>query len=546
MMTKKCFFMFLLILCGLVAKADTVETLLDSLDRVIEQQDDFWQQKVQYMNVLKEQARRTTSDEQRLQLYHDIFQAYSVADFDSAHAYAERGLQLATLRHNDYYTSLNTILLAETLIYGGMYAEAAGRLEGLDDASMATDVAFLYQTVCFRLNQYRADFCADEEYAPVYRQKGTEHLLKASQRLQELTDIEGSDYYWGEYYTFVEADRDKAKACYLKATERLDPASRLYAMACFALVGNYRDADDSARSDEYLIRAAISDVLNCSKESMALQELAQRLFTDDNRQLERAQRYINTAMADAKNSGNRLRIIGIAQKSPAIIATYQDILSQQNRTLRWALWGISLLTVAMLLLLAYSIRQNSLLTQRRHELARSNTQLTELNGQLHDLNGRLVSTNRHREGLAKLYIDLCAKYIDRLERFQLLVQRKIKANQTGELLAALSSQRLSAEENAAFMNRFDKTFLDLYPTFISEFNALLKPDEQVVVSRPNTMTTELRIFALIRLGVTESSEIAALLQFAPRTIYNYRSSFKNKVLDREHFEDQVRELCLTN
>jgi hypothetical protein len=169
-----------------------------------------------------------------------------------------------------------------------------------------------------------------------------------------------------------------------------------------------------------------------------------------------------------------------------------------------------------------------------------------LNEQLADTNGRLIATNKRRESLAKVYIDLCATYIHRLERFQLLVQRKIKAKQTTDLLSAISSQRLSAEENAAFMHRFDKTFLELYPTFVNEFNALLLEGEQITLPHSSTLTTELRIFALIRLGVKESSEIAALLQFAPRTVYNYRSAFKTRVRDREHFEEQVCKLCTEN
>jgi len=96
------------------------------------------------------------------------------------------------------------------------------------------------------------------------------------------------------------------------------------------------------------------------------------------------------------------------------------------------------------------------------------------------------------------------------------------------------------------MHRFDKTFLELYPTFVNEFNALLLEGEQITLPHSSTLTTELRIFALIRLGVKESSEIAALLQFAPRTVYNYRSAFKTRVRDREHFEEQVCKLCTEN
>lgn len=215
----------------------------------------------------------------------------------------------------------------------------------------------------------------------------------------------------------------------------------------------------------------------------------------------------------------------------------------QNRFLRYAVWSISLLGAVLLVFLYFFVRQNRQLSARRHELDQSNSLLTEANGRLNVVNEQLMDTNRKREGLAKLYIDLCAKNIDRMEKFQMTVQRKIKANQTKELLTVISSSKANQQEATAFLKRFDEAFLNLYPSFVTEFNMLLKEGEQVVVNKPGTLSTELRIFALVRLGVKESSEIAALLFYSPRTIYNYRSAFKNKAKDRNTFEDEVRRLC---
>jgi TusA-related sulfurtransferase len=177
------------------------------------------------------------------------------------------------------------------------------------------------------------------------------------------------------------------------------------------------------------------------------------------------------------------------------------------------------------------------------QLSELNQQQKKLNEQLNMLNERLVGTNKKREGLAKIYIDLCAKYINRLKSQKTLVQRKIKANQVNELLTLITSSKFSEEDAATFLNRFDKAFLDLYPTFIEEFNALLKSGEKIEVKATNVMTTELRIFALIRLGVSESSEIADLLFYSPQTIYNYRSNTKNRAINRDTFENDVVKLC---
>lgn len=165
-----------------------------------------------------------------------------------------------------------------------------------------------------------------------------------------------------------------------------------------------------------------------------------------------------------------------------------------------------------------------------------------MNGVLTNSNERLLATNVKREGLAKLYIDLCSKYIDRLSKYQKLVCRKIKANQVNDLLSMMTSSRLSDEDAATFMHNFDKAFLDQYPTFVTEFNELLLPEARIK-TQSNTLTTELRIFALVRLGVKESSEISNLLFYTPRTIYNYRSAVKSKAINKDSFEDDVRKLC---
>lgn len=172
-----------------------------------------------------------------------------------------------------------------------------------------------------------------------------------------------------------------------------------------------------------------------------------------------------------------------------------------------------------------------------------NERQSMLNEQLHDLNEKLLETNKKREGLVRLYIDLCSRYINRLKKQQTLVKRKIKANQAQELLTQLSSERLSEEDATTFLSRFDRAFLDLYPGFPQELNALLQPEYQIMQPESHALTTEQRIMALVRLGVNESSEIANLLFYSPQTIYNYRSVIKSKAKNKDTFEAEVVKLC---
>ena len=516
--------------------------LLQKLDSVIEASETIVAEKNKKIATLKQMAAKENNTALLLERYRELSEEYYVFKFDSAKVYVEKGLALAKKVQNSRYIVTNTIMKAKLLSIGGLYSEAINTLNTIEQDSLGEqNMTFDYNIAYSTIYSYWADYCNDDTYSPIYRERSNAYLKTAIANIDK--NNAAYDYYMGEYHVYIDKDDDKALKHYFRTLEKNGMTSRVYAMASFAIANNYSAHENMEKYEEYLIKASICDILCCTKENLAIQDLAMHLFKQDNENIERARVYINTAMDDAKSYNNRLRILEISQKLPIIVSTYHKRLTTQNSTLMYAVWGISLLVVTMLVLLYFFVRQNKLLSKRRHELHVSNNMLTETNERLNRANEQLLDTNRKREGLAKLYIDLCAKYIDKMAKFQIMVQRKIKANQINELMSYMSSSRLNYEDADTFMKRFDEAFLNLYPSFVTEFNALLKEDEQVITKNPHSLTTELRIFALIRLGVKESSEIAALLYYTPRTIYNYRSAFKNKALDRESFEERVCMLC---
>ena len=527
--------------CAILSSANNA-ALLQKLDSVIEASETIVAEKNKKIATLKQMAAKENNTALLLEIYHELSEEYYVFKFDSAKVYVEKGLALAKKVQNSRYIVTNTIMKAKLLSIGGLYSEAINTLNTIEQDSLGEqNMTFDYNIAYSTIYSYWADYCNDDTYSPIYRERSNAYLKTAIANIDK--NNAAYDYYMGEYYVYIDKDDDKALKHYFRTLEKNGMTSRVYAMASFAIANNYSAHENMEKYEEYLIKASICDILCCTKENLAIQDLAMHLFKQDNENIERARVYINTAMDDAKSYNNRLRILEISQKLPIIVSTYHKRLTTQNSTLMYAVWGISLLVVTMLVLLYFFVRQNKLLSKRRHELHVSNNMLTETNERLNRANEQLLDTNRKREGLAKLYIDLCAKYIDKMAKFQVMVQRKIKANQINELMSYMSSSRLNYEDADTFMKRFDEAFLNLYPSFVTEFNALLKEDEQVITKNPHSLTTELRIFALIRLGVKESSEIAALLYYTPRTIYNYRSAFKNKALDRESFEERVCMLC---
>ena len=189
-------------------------------------------------------------------------------------------------------------------------------------------------------------------------------------------------------------------------------------------------------------------------------------------------------------------------------------------------------------------KTNTELSKTNTDLSNTNTDLSNTNNELSNSNAELANTIAKRENMANAYINLCYQYIERLDNLRKLVIRKIKANQQQELLSMLSSSKRTVEANQNFFLQFDKIFLSLYPSFITELNTLLVPEAQIQLQNEDELTPNLRVAALIRLGITESAKIAGILSYSPQTIYNYRSALKNNAIDKNRFEENLQKLCL--
>jgi hypothetical protein len=272
------------------------------------------------------------------------------------------------------------------------------------------------------------------------------------------------------------------------------------------------------------------------KENLALQEFSTYLYEKDQKYADRAARYIYCSMEDARFYNNRLRMLEISSILPIIATANQEALAHKERIVRGVLAMVSFLSLMLLAMAIFGYKQNKWLAGSRKEVKTQN-------GQLKELNERLIATNHRRETYMRLFMDISAVYIRKLMEYRKLVSRKIKANQTADLLKTINSYKLAEEEATAFYTRFDRAFTELYPGFVDELNSLLLPEGRIAQPSPNTLTTEARIYALMRLGVTESQEIATLLFYSTQTIYNYKSAMRTRAVNRETFDEDINRLC---
>ena len=307
-----------------------------------------------------------------------------------------------------------------------------------------------------------------------------------------------------------------------------DQNSRSFAIMAYERAIIYRDMGDNRAFEEWLIRSAITDVRSGITDNGSSWMLAEMMY--HNGDLERAHHYIEYSLANAGFFNARLRYMQINPLGNLINTTYQHQQSVLSRRLSIALLSIGALLVCLLLILLYTIRQYKHLHSLNKHLHSLNNQLAEMNQQLTALNASLEESNIVKEQYICRYLEVYRDYISRITKL---------ARKAGEK----DPDAIMKREMAEFYRQFDHTFLSLYRNFVTDFNALLVPEQRIYPQPGEGLTTELRIFALIRLGITSSTKIAELLCYSPNTIYNYRAKVKNASLgERDTFELRVAEL----
>ena len=382
------YFFFTFIVISAASFADNCQ-LLNELDSTIEKRAEYVKTKEDRIAFLKKSIYSEHDYDIVLKTLDALYDEYHVFKLDSAMVYTKKGLALAKKQNNNYFITLFTIHMAEILTLGGLYSEAIDQLSNLRDSKIEQRLLFKYYYTYFSVYSYWSDYSSDPEFSPLYRQKAKDYLKQAMHFADDKDPM--YKFYQGEQNVYVEPDRKKAREYYLNFMNSTDKDSRIYAMASFALAGNYRMSEDEEKYEEYLIRAALSDLKSSTMENLALQTLAVKLFEKGEDYLERAERYISISMEDAKYYNNRLRILEISRSLPQIMNAYQARMETKNHNLRNSVIIISLLLLGLLFTAYFIYLQNRKLALRRQELAESNLQLSYLNEQL-------AESNQHQIG----------------------------------------------------------------------------------------------------------------------------------------------------
>ena len=545
-------FLLLMLMMPLLTQSKTDEKkLLERIDYMIDNDQYYQDIKEKELKQLKLQAIEAEDSKTRLLFLDSIYHAYSAYRYDSAYAYMQRGLELAQKVNDTYYITLNQINQASILSVRGFYGMAKNKLESLNPDEMPHKQKLYYYFTYAWLYNYLESYAKGSNYAEEFRSQKKHYMNLLIQNFNE-EDKHSAYYHYlmGEYIYLDNPTSKEGLNHYQKALKMSPAKSRIHAMSAYGAARYYKLTGKFDLYEKYLVEASVSDGLCQLKETVALQKLAYYLFKKDENNSKRAAKYIQHTMEDAQFFNNQLRMMEISNILPVIAAANQQAAERSRARILTGFITVSAALIIIIILAFANNRQKNKLKKNKQEIEEQNKkqiemngQLSEMNNQLTELNQQLIETNIKRETYLRLFMDISAAYISKLADYRKLVSRKIKANQAADLLKSLNTHKLEEEETQMFYNRFDKALMELYPGFVTELNKLLLPESQLEVPTTHTLTTETRIYALMRLGVTDSQEIATLLHYSTQTIYNYKSGMRAKAINRDTFESDVNRLC---
>ncbi|WP_287131716.1 DUF6377 domain-containing protein [Bacteroides sp.] len=527
------------------ADSSRADSLLLKLDRVIKERPIYMEQKELKLVELKRQLYRQIPAEERFAILGTLLDEYRSFNTDSALHVAEERERIAIRLGNPEYIDNARMNKADVLGMTGMYKEVMDLMQNIHANRLSEAIRPYYYHIYRTVYGLMADYAVTEYEKKLYAEltdKYRDSLLLVNKDNLLIHTLIQSDQY------NVRNECDKAIRLLTDYLAQQKDYEHDVAICAYTLSESYRLKGDKEKEKEYLIVSAIADMKTAVREYVSLRKLAVLLYQEGD--IERAYSYVKICMEDAAACNARLRKLEILEIFPIINDAYQQKTEKQQEQMKWALVSISLLSLFLLLAIFYVYKQMKKVAAARREVIDANKRLKELNNELHLYNAQLKEANHSiaensylKEEYIGRYMDQCSVYLEKMDNYRRSLGKIAATGNVEELYKNIKASKFIEGELKEFYANFDNTFLQLFPTFVEDFNALLADNEQISLKNGERMNTELRIFALIRLGITDSVKIAQFLRYSVTTIYNYRTKVRNKAAgDRDLLEQEVMKI----
>lgn len=522
-----------------------IDEEIDKLDRALDMADEYVStHDVKVMTIENMLHSRGVSLEQQYEIYGQLYDEYESFQFDKALEMLDRQAELA--EKLDDPRKIADVALNRAMLYttSGMFFEANILLSSSIDTTVLTRPQLIeyYNTQ----QRFYFDFNEYTQTPEMNRLSAAKVRYYRDRILKETTSASEVHQYIVIRDCMDNGDWVRADQLNRQLLAQFTPNSHQYAVHAYDQARICEALDQVEEKILWYTRSATADVKCATKDNASLCCLAQAMLQEN--QIDRAFRYITISLGDALFYNAKLRPWQIAGVIPMIEKSYQESIARQQRHTHNYLVIAIVLAAALLaicLLVVYLYHRSQL---SRHKIESMHKQINEYNASLLEVNERskimnaaLIEANTVKEEYIGLFLTMCSNYIEKLMSYQRNVRRKLAAGKIAELKAESSSSEVIDAELDSFYEMFDNAFLQLYPNFVEEFKSLLKPSSRIELKKGERLNTELRIFALIRLGITDSSRIASLLRYSVNTIYNYRARIKNNAAgSRDDFEEAIK------
>lgn len=550
---KKLFAIFTLAICLPVSglSAQSIKELLQEFDNVFDSRETYLCSKGERISRLQQQRAIARNEDEIYALNSSLYKEYYVFNSDSAYFYAQQNYVLG---QDDSFKNVESrMALAFILAVSGVPEDALRLIEDIRPEALP-----LQQ----RINYYDVEAYTYSQINELFRgsiqlQKYDGRLEQARRNLVACGKLDKSKYYW--HRTFLEIADGKTGIPLLnemiEELHHMQPNTREYSLLSGSIARIYHYQKDSDNYLRYLIYTVISDMRTCNRITGALSTLI--LYLSDQGDVEHANKYIKVLLDDIQLYKHRVKMLRLAEIQNIIYASFENKKLQQKKEFHAYLFIICILIFILIIVIFYIMKQMKRLSYSKNKLNEINEKLNkqieiasgahlelqEINQKLAEKNEELNESNYIKEKYIGYIFNMCSSYINKLDEFRKNINRKINAGQWNEVRALVKSTSIKEEQIKYFYQTFDTIFLQICPDYVKEFNELLRPENQIQVKEGELLTPELRIYALVRLGINDSVKIAEFLHYSPQTVYNYRLKTRNKSdIPKGSFAKKVRYL----
>ena len=507
---------------------DINKAALKKLDDIISKKETYQIRREKDIADLKVQLAHSTDPARNYELYASLFGAYLHYQADSALHYINRQMEILPQLNRPELEYEIIINRATVMGVMGMYIEAMEQLEKIDPKKLNEWTLLSYYQTYRACYGWLADYTTNKTEKEKYLKKTD---LYRDSIIAAMPPEENKTIVMAER-CIVTGKADTAIGMLNDALKDMeDERQKVYIY--YTLSEAYSMKKDVEKEVYYLILTAIADLESSVREYASLQKLAHLMYESGD--IDRAYKYLSCSMEDAVACNARLRSVEVTEFFPIVDKVYKLKIEKEKQISRTLLISVSFLSFLLLVTIIYLYRQMKKLSLMRKAVSASNEQLQEINKEL-------SQASKIKEEYIALYLNQCVIYLDKLDTYRRSLAKLAMASKLDDLFKTIKSEQFIRDERKNFYNEFDKSFLKLFPHFIKSFNDLMSEEGKLCPKSGEILSTELRIFALIRLGINDSSNIAHFLGYSLATVYSYRSKVRSKALDKEKFEEEVASL----